>query len=342
MRIAVVGAGAVGSVLGVLLARAGHHCVLVARPDHCAAIRVDGLRLTGCLGSSTVRVEAVEHLCSAPDLALLTTKVHDGRAAIEANHAALTGVPLLVVQNGLSGADIAAELLPPEQIMGAAAMMAATYLTPGHVEVPFLGRLVVGRRHGPPDRAVAEVVTVLAAAMPTSATANLLGAQWTKLLINLSNALQALTGLDDAGFRDSRPLVRLGSGLVREGFRVAAAAGVRPASLPDAPVSAIRLLSMLPSPVSARVAAHRLRRLAVAGPVVVSTLQSVRRGRPTEIDYLNGEVVRAGRRFGVPTPLNERVVSLVHEVERSGRSYPPHEVVGLMRHESDHERRIGR
>ena len=93
MRIAVIGAGAVGSTLGALLTMAGYRCVLVARPAHCAAIRATGLRLTGCLGNITVDMEAVSRLRPTADLALVTTKVHDVRAAVEMNREALAGVP---------------------------------------------------------------------------------------------------------------------------------------------------------------------------------------------------------------------------------------------------------
>jgi 2-dehydropantoate 2-reductase len=105
---------------------------------------------------------------------------------------------------------------------------------------------------------------------------------------------------------------------MREGLSVAGSAGIRLESLPDMPLALVRLVRWLPEGVAARIAAAKTRRLDQGWPLVVSTLQSVRRGRPTEIDYLNGEVVRLGAEVGVPTPLNARIVELVHQVERTG------------------------
>ncbi len=330
MQVAVIGAGAIGSVLGALLTRSGHGCVLISRPAHLAAMRAEGLRLSGAVGALTVDVEVAARLTAAPDLALLTTKAPDVAEAIRANLGPLGGVPVLVIQNGLRGIDLLKPLLSPEQILGAVAVMAATYLEPGRVDVPYLGSMVVGRAAGPPDGAVMRVAGVLGDALPTFVTGNLRGVQWTKLLINLNNALAALTGLDDHDMLQAPALARLGRSLVREGLRVADAAGVRLESLPGVPADVVRLLSRLPSSVSARLARRRSRRLAITGPVVLSSLQSVRRHRPTEVDYLNGEVVRTGRQFGVAAPLNERVVSLVHDVERTRRRYAPDELAALL------------
>jgi 2-dehydropantoate 2-reductase len=331
MRIAVIGAGAVGSAIGALLTRAGHDCVLVARPDHRAAIRAGGLRLTGCLGPVTVDVEAVDRIRSAPDLALLTTKAHDAAAAMAANRAGLAGAPQLLAPNGIRGVDLASQFCRPEQVAGAVVMMAATHLRPGAVDLPYLGSLVLGRATGPPDAMVATIASVLDHAIPTATTGNFRGAQWTKLLLNLNNALAAVTGLDDRGLLATPPLLRAGVALMREGLRVADATGVRLASLPGVPAAMVRAAGWLPAPACAQLARYRAGRLALAGPVIPSTLQSLRRGRPTEIDYLNGEVARAGRQAGVPALLNERVVHLVHEVARRGRPYPPDEVLALLR-----------
>jgi 2-dehydropantoate 2-reductase len=332
MYVAVIGAGAIGSVLGALLTRSGHKCVFISRSAHLAAMRAEGLRLSGAVGTLSLSVEAAPRLTVAPDLALLTTKAPDVVDAVRANLGPLGGAPVLVVQNGLRGIDLLRPLLPPEQIIGAVAVMAATYLAPGRVGVPYLGSMVIGRAAGPPDGAVTAVARVLGDALPTFVTENLRGAQWTKLLINLNNALAALTDLDDQDMLRAPALARLGRSLVREGLQVAEAAGVRLESLPGVPADVVRLLSRLPSPVSAWLARCRARRLAVAGPVVLSSLQSVRRHRPTEVDYLNGEVVRTGRQFGVAAPLNERVVSLVHDVERTRRRYTPEDLAGLLCH----------
>ena len=108
---------------------------------------------------------------------------------------------------------------------------------------------------------------------------------------------------------------------MREGVRVAKRAGIRLESLADMPALLICLIDWLALRLAAARAAAKAR--SMESPLMGSTLQSLQRGRPTEIDYLNGEVVRLGGELGVPAPLNARLVELVHQIERSGRFWKP-------------------
>jgi 2-dehydropantoate 2-reductase len=110
---------------------------------------------------------------------------------------------------------------------------------------------------------------------------------------------------------------------MRETVRVGRRAGVRFGGLPGLTPRVATLLLSLPPSVSGRLIAARLVAGMGAVPNLGSTLQSIRRGVPSEIDHLSGAVVEEGRRLAVPTPVNARVVDLVHEVERTGRFLPP-------------------
>jgi 2-dehydropantoate 2-reductase len=180
------------------------------------------------------------------------------------------------------------------------------------------GWLVVGRPFGANDARVEAAVRLLRLAVPTHMSANVHGAHWLKLIVNLNNALPALTDCTVHQVFADDYLRRLGVQLMREGLRVAARAGVRLESLPDVSVWLARLLGWLPLGLAAGLAAAKASRMQTAWPLLGSTLQSLRRRRPTEIDYLNGEVVRLGRQVGEPTPLNAAVVRLVHQVEQTG------------------------
>jgi 2-dehydropantoate 2-reductase len=102
-------------------------------------------------------------------------------------------------------------------------------------------------------------------------------------------------------------------------MRVAKRAGIRLESLPDTPAALIGLIGWLPLRLAAVVVAAKARRMETRWPLLGSTLQSLQRKRPTEIDYLNGDVVRLGRELGVATPLNAIMVEMVHRVEQTGR-----------------------
>ncbi len=318
-RIAVIGAGAVGSALGALLHRAGHKVVVIARPVHIAAIRQEGLRVDGDMGNFIALVEATETLNFRPDLALLTVKTQDVCAAVKANQTFLNDVPVVTFQNGIRSDDLVASILPPEQIFSTVVLMHVTYLLPGNVTVVYQGKLILGRPFGPRDDKLADVAHILSQAVPTSITDNVQGAHWLKLIVNLNNALPAITNCTMSQVYANAFLRNLAVGLMREGLRVIDRANIRLESLPEVSVGLTRLINWMPSGIAGHIAAAKVRQLTTAWPLWGSTLQSIQRGRPTEIDYLNGEIVELGKRYGEATPLNSKMVELVHHVERSGQ-----------------------
>ena len=318
-RIAVIGAGAVGSAIGALLHRAGQNVVLIARPAHAAAIRRDGLRVDGDMGDFTARVEAAETLNLRPDLVLLTVKTQDVVAAVKANQAFLNDVPVATFQNGVRSDELVAGILPREQILSAVVVMHVTYLLPGKVTVVYRGKLILGRPFGPRDSKLEEITHILNQAVPTLLTDNIQGAHWLKLLVNLNNALPAITNFTVSQVYANTTLRSLAVGLMREGLRVIDRANIRLESLPEVSVGLTRLINWMPSDIAGRIAAAKVRRLSTVWPLWGSTLQSIQRGRPTEIDYLNGEITELGKRYGEATPLNSRMVELVHQVERTGQ-----------------------
>ncbi|MGZ6230697.1 MAG: ketopantoate reductase family protein [Syntrophales bacterium] len=318
-RIAVIGAGAVGSALGALLHRTGQRVVLICRPAHVAAIRHYGLQVDGDMGYFIAPIEAAETLDFRPDLALLTVKTQDVIAAVKANHGFLNDVPVVTFQNGVRSDGLVASILPREQILSAVVLMHVTYLLPGKVTVVHQGELILGRPFGARDSKLEDVAHILNQAVPTRVTDNIQGAHWLKLIVNLNNALPAITNFTMSQVYANTSLRNLAVGLMREGLRVIDRADIRLESLPEVSVGLTRLINWMPSGIAGRIAAAKVRRLTTVWPLWGSTLQSIQRGRPTEIDYLNGEIMELGKRYGVVTPLNSRIVELVHQVERTGQ-----------------------
>jgi 2-dehydropantoate 2-reductase len=318
-RIAIIGAGAIGSALGALLSRAGRNVTLIGRSAHVDAIRREGLRVDGALGAFTVKVAAVEALDFRPDFAFLTVKTQDALAVAQANAAFLAGVPVVTFQNGVRSDELVATIVRPQQLISAVVNIHANFVTPGTVTLVYPGPLLIGRPFGPNDAEVEALAAILRDAVPTKLSANIHGAHWFKLIANLNNAFPALTNMTfHQIFADAR-LRQLAVKVMLEGLRVADRAGIHLESLPDTPVALIRLIDWLPLWLAARVAAAKVRRMETQWPLWGSTLQSLQRNRPTEIDYLNGEVVRLGRESGVATPLNAIIVEMVHQVEQTGQ-----------------------
>lgn len=314
-RIAVIGAGAIGGAIAARLDAVGHDVTVTARGENLAAIREHGLRVRGAHGARTAHVTAVEALAEAPEAAILATKATGAVAALEANRAALEGVPLLVVQNGLGGELAAASLLGHERVAGGIALMAANSMEPGLVTVTAAGDTIVGGAEG--ERFAA----LLGEALPTMLTPSIEGAQWTKLVINMVNALPAIVGHSVQDVIGDPGLRRVLLASMRETARVGLASGVRFQPLQGITPLLVRLVAFAPRRIAQRVPLGIRDRLGEV-PNLGSTQQSIRRGQPTEVDAINGAVVDAAARLGREAPVNAALVELVHEVERTGRFLP--------------------
>lgn len=326
MRIAVIGAGAVGGAFAALLARAGHDVEVTARGANLAAIGSGGIRLTGAWGEYTARVDAAERLTRRPELVIVATKAVDAAAALLASAAFLDGVPVVVVQNGLAGITAAAGAVPKADIIGGLAVFAASYLVPGEVAVTTAGSLYLGVAAGATDLPARFAERVLGAVIATRVVADFAGAQWTKLIVNQVNALPAITGLSVQAVISDPQLRMVLTASIRENVRVARARNIRFAPMNGLTNGILQLIGRLPLALGQLLPLAMKRRMG-STPNPGSTQQSIRRGQLTEIDYLNGAVVDAAIGTAVATPINAALVALVHEVEKTGKFVPVSVVV---------------
>jgi 2-dehydropantoate 2-reductase len=329
MRIAVLGAGAVGGTLAALLARAGHDVEVTARGENLDAIQAAGLRLTGGWGEYTASVRARAVLSARPELAILATKAQDAVGALTGSAHHLDGVPLLVVQNGLGGLRAASEALPSAPLLGGLALFAASYVEPGSVTVTGANPVILGAGPGAGPELLESTATVLRDAVPVEVTPDIEGAQWTKLLINHVNALPAITGMSVQEVIADRGLLRVMTASMRETVRIARRIGVRFGTVQGVSGRLLDLIAAAPLSVGAAFPRLLGRRMGSV-PNPGSTLQSIRRGRLTEIDFLNGAVVAAAAEHGMTAPVNAVIVDLVHRVEQRGRFFSPGEVIAAI------------
>jgi 2-dehydropantoate 2-reductase len=301
MRIGVVGCGAVGSLFAAHLAQRGEAEVWAYDLDsqHVAAINDRGLRLSG-VGEVHGRLRATTDATELPacDFGIVATKGMHTASAIQATAGAFRDGAVCSVQNGVGNEEIIAEHVT--RVIRGTTFPAGRILEPGHVAWDTAGDTSIGPFE--PSPASMEEVETLAglltrAGMPTEALADARGAQWTKVIFNAaSNPIGALTGLTHGRVCELPELRELVRRLVAEGVAVADAQGIVLGSDPDALIDH-----------AAEVAYdHR-----------ASMLQDVEAGRRTEVDALNGGIVRFGREHGVATPLNESIWALVHGLERS-------------------------
>ncbi len=335
MRVLVVGIGAVGGVIALRLKRAGHEVHGVARGDTGKILAEHGLTLSGAMGDATGRFP----IHSAPpadvdfDLVVLATKTQDlGNAVREVARVVRTEVPVVTLQNGLRADTIAAEFVSPGRVIAGVVVFDAVSLEPGKIHVQRNGVILLGAPFagGDPDLAlteggpdVAQVAKILSDAVNTRVVKNVRACRWTKLVLNLNNALPAITGMSlQACYRDPG-VARVGAAALREGVTVARASHERLGRLPWASPFLLALVTILPEFLAVAIIRMRMKRALGDADIWGSTYQSIARGRSTEVDYLNGEVVRAAARVDAPAPVNAALVAMVNEVAESGRFLAP-------------------
>ena len=310
MRILVLGAGAVGSVLGGFLAKAGHDVTLLGRAWHLDVVRRQGLRISGLWGEHRVKRFAIatrpDAVAAAPpfDWIFVCVKAHQTAAAAAQLTAWLGSATFVCAfQNGLGNYEALLQTVPPEQL-ALGRVIFGVEIEPGRVRVTvFADEVLIG---SPDTRFPGKQAAALAAALqesgiPARATATILVSLWAKVLYNCAlNGLSALLEVPYGKLLERPETKRLMRTIVEEVYRVAAAHRIRLEPSKAGAYTELLFARLIPD-----TAGHHS-----------SMLQDLRHGRPTEIEALNGAIVRLGRKAGVAAPVNALVTRLVHEKER--------------------------
>jgi len=298
MKVAVMGAGAVGCYYGAMLARAGHEVVLIGRPSHVEAVNASGLRLETKAFDEFVKVAASTEASAAhgADLVLFCVKSTDSESAAAQIKPHLSpGALVLTLQNGVDNDERVRPVLPSNEVAAAVVYVATEMAGPGHVKHHGRGELVIA-----PSRMSEQVARHLAAAgVPTQISDNVRGSLWAKLILNCAyNALSAVTQLPYGVLVKGEGVAEVIRDVVAECLAVAKAEGVVVPGDTDAAVRGI-----------AQTMASQYS----------STAQDLARGKLSEIDHLNGLVVRRGEALGVPTPANRVLFVMVKLLEGKQR-----------------------
>jgi 2-dehydropantoate 2-reductase len=294
-RIAVMGAGAVGCYYGAMLARAGRTVTLIARPQHVQAVERSGLRLQTATSDEVIRLGASTEprALRGAELVLFSVKSSDTESAGRAMAPYLErGAAIVTLQNGVDNAERLAATLERE-VIPACVYVAVEMAGAGHVRHHGRGELVIGRAAQSEDI----TTTFRAAGVPVDISPNVIGALWAKLVVNCAyNALSAIAQRPYGELVQSAGIPDVMRAVTDECLAVARAARVElPSDMHQAVPGIARTM---PGQFS-------------------STAQDLARGKPTEIDHLNGFVVRKGEALGVPTPVNRTLLALVKLLERN-------------------------
>ena len=304
MKIYFLGAGALGCAIGGTLAAGGSDVTLIDRyQEHVDAINRDGLKMKEGETERVVHVKAATDCRGLPpaDLVIVLVKSFHTRDAI------LSALPIvgertavMSLQNGLGHEDILAEAAGPSHVLAGKTYVGGVLLGPGRIIAGTRGkRTFIGELDGSISPRVAAIAEAFERAeLPCTVSDNIVGTMWDKLLINVATgALSGVTGLPYGGLYAVPEIEACAVAAVGEAMAVARAAGIK-LSIQEPRDAWVMAAEGLPAEFR------------------TSMLQSLDKGAATEIDFINGAVVRAGQRRNVPTPVNQVLVAAIKGIER--------------------------
>ena len=332
MKACIYGAGSLGTVLGAYITKNGGEIDLINRNKaHVEALKKNGARITGTV-EMTVPVKAMtpDEMTEKYDLIILLTKQLYNVEVLQ-GLLPFTNDDCVVctLQNGMPELSVA-KVVGEDRTLGCTVAWGATLLEPGVAELtsePDSLTFGLGSFSGKQDERFFEVKKLLELMCPVEIEDNFIGVRWSKLLINAAfSGMSAVTGGtfgDAAENKQSRPIVQM---IIKECIDVAKKAGIKIAPVQGKSITLFydfntkirKKFSFAVIPIGIK--KHRL--------LKASMLQDIEHGKKTEIDFINGIVVEYGKKYGVPTPYNERVVEVIHGIE-DGKFKPSFDNVKL-------------
>ena len=316
LRIAVLGAGSIGAYVGGALIDAGADVTLIGRARMRERIALHGLTVSDMDGRNTrlsaAQVDYTEDpsALAGAGLVLVTVKSADtdSSAQLLALHAAPDAL-IVSLQNGIGNADVLRRVLPGRTVLAGMVPFNVVQLADSRFHRGTEGNLMVEA-----SPALAPWLTMFeAAGLPLAQRADFVAVQWGKLLLNLNNSVNALSGIPLKAQLSDRNYRRCLALLIDEALRALDAAGIVPAQIGKVPPARMPRLMRLPDWLFKRIAAAALR----VDPEARSSMwEDLQAGRRTEVDYLNGAVVALAEKAGLDATANRRIVALVHEAEQ--------------------------
>ena len=305
MKIAVVGAGAMGCLYGAKLSAVESNQVtlLDVWQEHVDAINVSGLEMEEkgeILNYGQLMATSNPASVGPVDLAIIFVKSTLTAAAMESNQAVFGPETIaLTLQNGLGNVDIISSHIDPDHVLAGTTAHGATMLGPGKIRHAGFGKTIIGELNGQLTERIRHIEGLFReAGLETEISDNVVGLIWDKLLVNTGiNALTGLTELENGKLLHYPEILQLLEEAVMEGMEVAQALGVR-LNIPDGVAHTKEICQAT--------AANRS-----------SMLQDITNGKQTEIDMINGAIVREGEKVGIPAPVNHTLTNLIKFMQRN-------------------------
>lgn len=319
-QIVIAGAGSIGCFVGGLLAASGRSVTLLGRSRVLDEIRAQGLTLTDYAGldchvpASALTLTEEPACLARADLILVSVKsgaTPDMARLIAEN--APSKASVVSLQNGVENGDLLAAALPDHDVRAGMVAFNVVPSAPGHFHRAVSGDIQIG--NGPTR--LSGVLSV--PALRVIETPDIGAVQWGKLLLNLNNALNALSGLTLHMQLQDRAWRRLMADQMSEALSVLRASGIAVRSTTPLPAALVPYMLRIPTPIFRRLAAPML---TIDPSARASMSYDLMQNRPTEVGALQGKVIALGQQAGVATPLNARIAHLIGEAERQQAGSP--------------------
>lgn len=323
-KIAVVGAGAIGGVTAAFIHQLGWDTEIICKHQETVdKIAAQGLHIRGVKGEKRVRLKAIKNisdLSEPKNLVLLATKANDCVSAARQLNAFLKPDSTVVsLQNGICE-EALAKTLGRERVVGCVVGWGATYHAPAELEVTSEGEFIIGNIDHRPDERLPAIQRLLNSVYPTRISNNIMGELYSKLIINSCiNSLGVIAGVTLGELLANKKVRKIFLALMREAMAVADAMEIKVEPTTGGRLDYYKFLSNrgaisdFKRHLVIRIIGFKYRR------IKSSSLQSIERGRKTEINFLNGYICERGKEHGVPTPINDAVRNMVLEIEDGKR-----------------------
>ena len=325
MRVAVIGAGSLGSVVAFYLTKAGVETVLVGRKEGVDAINRNGLKVGGLAKGEVVYVRATVVLEEEYDLVIFASQVQDLLYAYQDNCEFLEDCEVLTLQRGVRADNILGMHFSQDKMFVGIVMFGASFVGLGEVSHDFAGDLIIGSPNGRKHIRMNEIVETLGRGISVCSSVDILNQKWLKLFLDFHYCIPALINKTVKETFEDIELCRIGVMLLKEGLKVSAMAGVTMESLPVVSKENMKVIMEMPM-VKAEKQMQEIWMCLEGGHLYGGILESIKLGRKSEIEFINGEPVFMAKQMRKLAPLNEKVLNMVNKVERTGIFYSVDEV----------------
>lgn len=325
MKTAVLGMGAIGGLFAGYLKEKNADVLGVARPCQIDFFQKQGLIINGVRGQSIIKkLEMSPRLTYPVDLAVFAVKTQDLETVVKDNLDFLKDAYILSTQNGIRAEYILERYFKREKIISGIVLFGASFAGQNKISHNFEGDLILGSVFEEKIEGIENIVCFLGQIFKVSRADNIKGRKYLKLFINLNNSIAACLGEPLQSVFSDIEICKVAISLIKEAYQVMNGAGIILEDLPTYPKARVEGFSIMPLAAAAALFSRIMITLS-AEPLDGSILQSIKRGRLTEIDYINGEVVALARQTIQPAPLNEKIVELVHRVEKNKQFFSKEE-----------------